>query len=131
MKPHDLHEPQRRRGARRVARFYRIEPAEMLVVHDEIDLPPGVARLKEGGGHGGHNGLRDVIAHLGADFWRLRSASGIRARSDEVIDAVLQSRRAPTEQQLIDAALERALDVAAELLRDGRAAGDADAAHAR
>ena len=47
------------------AAFYRIAPAEMLVVHDDIDLPPGIARLKYGGGHGGHNGLRDVMAHLG------------------------------------------------------------------
>ena len=62
-----------------IAAFYRIAPAEILVVHDEIDLPPGVARLKQGGGHGGHNGVRDVIAQLGADFWRCGSVSGIRA----------------------------------------------------
>ncbi len=52
--------------------FYRISPAEILVVHDEIDLPPGTARLKYGGGHGGHNGVRDVMAYIGPDFWRLR-----------------------------------------------------------
>jgi len=64
-----------------LAQFYKIEPAEMLIVHDELDLPPGVARLKLGGGHGGHNGLKDIIAHLGTrDFWRLRFGIGHPAR---------------------------------------------------
>jgi PTH1 family peptidyl-tRNA hydrolase len=101
-----------------VARFHRIEPAEILVVHDEIDLPPGAARLKQGGGHGGHNGLRDVIAHLGADFWRLRLGVGHPGSKDEVIDYVLQRPRA-AERSLIDAALTGALDVIPELVRDG------------
>jgi hypothetical protein len=60
-----------------VANFYRIAPADILVVHDDIDLPPGVARLKQGGGHGGHNGLRDVIAHIGAGV--LAPAAGGRS----------------------------------------------------
>ncbi|MCB1960631.1 MAG: aminoacyl-tRNA hydrolase, partial [Rhodocyclaceae bacterium] len=56
-----------------LARFYRIAPAEIVVVHDELDLPPGQARLKFGGGLGGHNGLKDITAHSGTqDFWRLR-----------------------------------------------------------
>jgi len=101
-----------------VARFHRIEPAEILVVHDEIDLPPGAARLKQGGGHGGHNGLRDVIAHLGADFWRLRLGVGHPGSKDEVIDYVLQRPRAE-ERSLIDAALTSALDVVPELLCAG------------
>jgi PTH1 family peptidyl-tRNA hydrolase len=101
-----------------VARFHRIEPAEILVVHDEIDLPPGAARLKQGGGHGGHNGLRDVIAHLGADFWRLRLGVGHPGSKDEVIDYVLQRPRAE-ERSLIDAALTSALDVVPELLWAG------------
>ena len=60
-----------------VARFYKIQPDEILVVHDELDLPPGASKLKQGGGHGGHNGLRDIIAALGVqDFWRLRLGIG-------------------------------------------------------
>ena len=101
-----------------LAAFYRIAPAEMLVAHDEIDLPPGVVRLKEGGGHGGHNGVRDVIAQLGADFWRLRIGVGHPGAKDQVIDAVLD-RATPDEQLLIDAALERAHAALPELLRDG------------
>ena len=101
-----------------LAAFYRIAPAEMLVVHDEIDLPPGVVRLKEGGGHGGHNGVRDVIAQLGPDFWRLRIGVGHPGAKDQVIDAVLD-RATPDEQPLIDAALERAHAALPDLLRDG------------
>ena len=101
---------------RAVANFYRIEPPEILVVHDDIDLPPGVARLKQGGGHGGHNGLRDVIAHIGADFWRLRLGVGHPGARDRVLDAVLD-RPTAAEQVLIDDALRRALDALPELLR--------------
>jgi PTH1 family peptidyl-tRNA hydrolase len=93
-----------------LASFHRVQTAEILVVHDEIDLPPGAARLKFGGGHGGHNGLRDVIACLGADFWRLRLGVGHPGHRDQVVDAVL-SRASRQEQVLIDAALERALGV--------------------
>ena len=89
-----------------VAGYYRIAPAQMLVAHDEIDLPPGVVRLKQAGGHGGHNGVRDVIAQLGADFWRLRIGVGHPGSKDQVIDAVLD-RASAAEQQLIDAALAR------------------------
>ena len=99
-----------------VAGFYRIAPAQMLVAHDEIDLPPGVVRLKQAGGHGGHNGVRDVIALLGPDFWRLRIGVGHPGSKDQVIDAVLDRASAP-EQQLIDAALARAYAALPELLR--------------
>jgi len=101
-----------------VASFYRIGPGEILVAHDEIDLPPGVVRLKEGGGHGGHNGVRDVIAQLGADFWRLRIGVGHPGSKDQVIDAVLD-RATADEQALIDAALVRAHAALPDLLRDG------------
>jgi PTH1 family peptidyl-tRNA hydrolase len=101
-----------------VAKFYGIEPGEILVVHDDIDLPPGVARLKLGGGHGGHNGVRDVIAHLGADFWRLRLGVGHPGSKDLVLDAVLD-RPTQAEQQAIDEALARALESMPELLRSG------------
>ena len=101
-----------------VAKFYGIEPGEILVAHDDIDLPPGVARLKHGGGHGGHNGVRDVIAHLGADFWRLRLGVGHPGSKDLVLDAVLD-RPTQAEQQAIDEALSRALEIMPELLRSG------------
>ena len=101
-----------------LAHFYRIAPQEILIVHDDIDLPPGVARLKQGGGHGGHNGVRDVIAHLGAEFWRLRLGVGHPGARDLVLDAVLD-RPTLAEQQLIDEAMQRALAVLPELLRDG------------
>jgi peptidyl-tRNA hydrolase, PTH1 family len=98
-----------------VVAFYRVAPAELLVVHDEIDLPPGAARLKLGGGHGGHNGVRDVIACLGAEFWRLRLGVGHPGDKDQVVDAVLSRATAP-EQLLIDAALKRGLEVLPLLL---------------
>lgn len=101
-----------------MATFYRIAPSEMLVVHDEIDLPPGTARLKYGGGHGGHNGLRDVIAHLGADFWRLRLGVGHPGSKDLVINAVLD-RPTAAEQDAIEDAVSRSLDIIPELLRCG------------
>jgi peptidyl-tRNA hydrolase, PTH1 family len=93
-----------------VSSFYRIAPAELLVVHDDIDLPPGAVRLKQGGGHGGHNGVRDVIANLGPDFWRMRLGVGHPGEKDQVLDAVL-SRASSDEQKLIDEAMARGLAV--------------------
>ena len=96
-----------------VAQFYKIAPAQILVVHDELDLPPGSAKLKLGGGHGGHNGLKDIIAHLGTkDFWRLRIGIGHPGERSEVSNFVLNAPR-KEEQVLIDEALQRAQDVAA------------------
>ncbi|NTV10695.1 MAG: aminoacyl-tRNA hydrolase [Zoogloea sp.] len=94
-----------------LARFFRISPAEILVVHDELDLPPGQMRLKFGGGLGGHNGLKDITAHLGTqDFWRLRIGIGHPGDRNEVVDYVLKPPRRE-EQLLIDEALDRALAV--------------------
>ena len=107
-----------RRESKFQCELARASVAEMLVAHDEIDLPPGVVRLKEGGGHGGHNGVRDVIAQLGADFWRLRIGVGHPGSKDLVVDAVLD-RATADEQKLIDAALVRAQAALPELLRDG------------
>ena len=101
-----------------LAHFYRLAPQEILIAHDDIDLPPGIARLKFGGGHGGHNGVRDVIAHLGADFWRLRLGVGHPGAKELVLDAVLD-RPTATEQQLIDEALRRSLEVMPQWLREG------------
>lgn len=92
-------------------RFFRIEPAQMLVVHDELDLPPGTVKLKKGGGTGGHNGLNDISEVLGTkDFWRLRIGIGHPGHKDLVADYVLHDARRE-EQELIDPAFERSLDL--------------------
>ena len=94
-----------------LARFHRIAPAEILVVHDELDIPPGQLRLKFGGGLGGHNGLKDITAHLGTqDYWRLRVGIGHPGDRNEVVNYVLKPPRRE-EQEEIDAALERAVDL--------------------
>ena len=99
-----------------LALFYKILPDQVLVVHDELDLPPGSAKLKLGGGHGGHNGLKDIIAHLGTkDFWRLRVGIGHPGERSEVVNYVLNAPR-KEEQVLIDEALQRALDVAGPVI---------------
>ena len=92
-----------------LARFYKIAADEILVVHDELDLPPGGIRLKQGGGNGGHNGLKDIQAQLSTpDFWRLRLGIGHPGERNEVIDYVLKAPRRE-EQDLIDRALDRCL----------------------
>lgn len=93
------------------ARFRRIAPAEILVVHDELDIPPGQLRLKFGGGMGGHNGLKDITAHLGTqDYWRLRIGIGHPGDRNEVVNYVLKPPRRE-EQADLDAAIERALEL--------------------
>jgi peptidyl-tRNA hydrolase, PTH1 family len=90
-------------------RFYKIEPAAMLVVHDELDLAPGIVKLKRGGGTGGHNGLEDLSEVLGTkDFWRLRIGIGHPGHKDLVPDYVLKKARRE-EQELIDPAFDRSL----------------------
>ena len=90
--------------------FYRLPLETVLIAHDDIDLPPGAVRLKRGGGHGGHNGLRDVIPALGSpDFMRLRIGVGHPGDKDAVTGYVLNRARAE-EQALIEQAVERALD---------------------
>ncbi len=96
-------------SVRALAQFYKIEPREILVVHDELDIPPGQLRLKFGGGTGGHNGLKDINAHLGTpDYWRLRVGIGHPGDRNEVINFVLKPPRRE-EQDAIDDALARAL----------------------
>jgi PTH1 family peptidyl-tRNA hydrolase len=70
-------------------RFFRLTPADVVVFHDELDLPPGRVRVKQGGGHAGHNGLRSIIAHIGADFLRVRLGIGHPGDKDRVSDYVL------------------------------------------
>lgn len=102
-----------------LAKFFKIEPPQILVVHDDLDLAPGNVRLKFGGGHGGHNGLRDVIACLGgADFYRLRFGIGHPGDRSAVIRYVLESP-SKTEGELVRNAIERALSYLPEIL-DGR-----------
>src|SRR5512139_2641670 len=102
-----------------LAQFYKIAPAQILVAHDELDLPPGSAKLKLGGGHGGHNGLKDIIAHLGTrDFWRLRIGIGHPGDRAEVVNFVLNAPRRE-EMALIEQAMQRAQDVA-HLIAEGK-----------
>ncbi len=109
-----------------LAHFYRILPDEILVVHDELDLLPGQAKMKKGGGHAGHNGLKDIQARLGsADFWRLRIGIGhprTLQLNQEVADFVL-NRPTREQQQAIDEAIGRGLDCIADAV-----AGDLEAA---
>jgi peptidyl-tRNA hydrolase, PTH1 family len=96
-----------------LARFFGIEPSQILVVHDELDLLPGKAKMKFGGGHAGHNGLRDIQAQLGSpDFWRLRIGIGHPRDTDltqqQVVDYVLKPPLA-AQQADIDDAIGRAL----------------------
>ena len=90
------------------SRYLKIEPASILVVHDDLDLPPGTARLKRGGGHGGHNGLRDITGQIGADFARLRLGIGHPGHAREVVNYVLEPPRSE-EREPINDAIDRAL----------------------
>ena len=92
-------------------RFYRIEPASMLIVHDELDLAPGIVKLKKGGGTGGPQRSTDIVEALGTkDFWRLRIGIGHPGHKDLVADYVLHEARR-VEQEAIDPAFERSLDL--------------------
>ena len=93
-----------------LCRYYRLTPAQVLVAHDELDLMPGIVRLKKGGGAGGHNGLTDLIAHLGADFWRLRIGIGRPPPRRDLIPYVL-GRPSRAESEAIESGLGRGLDV--------------------
>ena len=102
-----------------LARFYRIPVEAILVAHDELDLGPGCVRLKSGGGHGGHNGLRDLISHLGGrDFHRLRLGIGHPGSAKDVVDYVL-TRPSVADRRSIDDAID---DTVREL--PGIVAGD-------
>lgn len=91
-----------------VAAFYKLAPEALLVAHDELDLPPGDLRLKQGGGAGGHNGLKSLISHLGPDFWRLRIGVGHPGNRDLVTPWLLNrtstAERAPVENAIPAAA---------------------------
>ena len=101
-----------------VSHFYKISPGSILVAHDELDLAAGTVRLKLAGGHGGHNGLRDTISAIGADFWRLRLGIGHPGHKDLVLDYVLQ-RAAAADEHAIENAIGKAADVLPLLLEQG------------
>lgn len=104
------------------AKYYQIAPENTLVVHDELDLPPGISRYKWAGGHGGHNGLRDIFKHFAKDFWRLRIGVGHPGHKDQVLSFVM---RAPSsnEQSLIDDSMDRVFETMPDILT-----GDMEAA---
>ena len=101
-----------------VLNFYKVAPTQMLVAHDEIDLPSGTVRLKDAGGHGGHNGLCDIIAAQGDGFWRLRIGVGHPGTSKDVVDFVL-THAGKDEQRAIDDTIVMGADAIEEMLRSG------------
>jgi PTH1 family peptidyl-tRNA hydrolase len=108
-----------------LAKFFKIKPEEILVAHDELDIEPGQAKLKKGGSHAGHNGLRDIHAQLGtADYWRLRIGVGHPGEKSEVVHWVLK-KPSPDHRQGIEEAIGRSLKALPELL-----AGDMEKAMA-
>jgi len=103
---------------RAVLDYYRLDIRETLVAHDELDLPAGTLRLKKSGGHGGHNGLRDIIAHNSADYYRMRIGIGHPGRSEQVLGHVLK-RASAKKQELLDDAIERACKALPKMVRKG------------
>ncbi len=103
-----------------LANFYQIKPEEIRVAHDELDLPPGVAKFKQGGGHGGHNGLKDTISKLGnnKEFYRLRLGIGHPGHKDKVAGYVLGKAPAK-EQECLDAAVDESVRCLEILMKDG------------
>ncbi len=101
-----------------LANFFNIEAMSILVAHDELDLAPGIARLKIGGGHGGHNGLRDIIRALGncRDFARLRLGIGHPGQPSEVVDYVLR-KAPPAEHDLLEDSIRQSLAIIPELVQ--------------
>lgn len=103
-----------------LANFYRIKPEEILVLHDELDLPPGSVKLKLGGGHGGHNGLKDIVAALGNNnnFYRLRIGIGHPGHRDLVAGYVL-NKPSLSEREALEKALDEATSCVELLFKDG------------
>ena len=104
------------RPVQMLAGFFKLKPDEILVVHDELDFPPGTAKIKQGGGIAGHNGLKDISQRLAThDYWRLRIGIGHPGNKDVVADYVLQKPSAE-DRAAIDATLDRALAVLPQIL---------------
>ena len=99
-----------------LARFFKVAPEEILVIHDELDVPPGEAKLKKGGGHAGHNGLRDIHAQLGTgDYWRLRLGVGHPGDKNDVANWVLK-KPSPDHRIAIEQAIDRSVRALPDLL---------------
>lgn len=98
-----------------VCQFYKIPLDQILVAHDELDLEPGVARLKKGGGHGGHNGLRDTMSRLGKDFYRLRLGIGHPGHKEKVTGHVL-NKVSSDDERAIEQAIDETLRVLPEII---------------
>lgn len=116
-------------AVRQLADFYRIPVEQILVVHDELDIAAGDLRLKQAGGHGGHNGLRDLHAHLGAAYWRLRLGVGHPGDRNKVVDYVL-SRPSADDEIVIRRAIDDAADQI-ELILQGEMQKARQALHTR
>jgi PTH1 family peptidyl-tRNA hydrolase len=101
-----------------LVRFYKADEASLVVVHDELDFEPGQVRVKVGGGHGGHNGLRSVMAHMGDEFIRVRVGIGKPPNKDSGADHVL-SRPDPMTRQLLEEAIDRAADAVELVIAEG------------
>ncbi len=106
------------RPVRSLIDYYRLKIQQVLVAHDEIDLEPGTVKLKQGGGHGGHNGLRDIIKHCGNDFLRLRLGVGHPGHKDAVVSYVLKRGSRETEDA-IERNIDEALAALPTLVEDG------------
>jgi len=96
-------------SVKQLSSFFKIPPEQILIVHDELDITPGTLRLKSGGGHGGHNGLRDLHAQIGKDYWRLRVGIGHPGVANKVADYVL-SRPSAADEIEIQNSIDRAAD---------------------
>jgi peptidyl-tRNA hydrolase, PTH1 family len=104
------------RAVQMLAGFFKIKPDEILVVHDELDFPPGTAKIKQGGGIAGHNGLKDISQRIGShDYWRLRIGVGKPPAGTDGADYVLQ-KPSPDERAAIDASIDKALSILSQCL---------------
>jgi PTH1 family peptidyl-tRNA hydrolase len=99
-------------------RYHKLSTKELIVVHDELDFPPGKLRIKQGGGHGGHNGLRSIMSHTDKDFVRLRLGIGKPTRHDAGADHVLSGFR-PGEKELVEESMEKAVSALEMLVQEG------------
>jgi PTH1 family peptidyl-tRNA hydrolase len=110
-----------------LANFYKIASSRILVAHDELDFPPGVVKLKVGGGHGGHNGLKNILVKMGNDFTRIRLGIGHPGNRDEVVNYVLD-RPSLSDRELLRGAVERSVDLIPQIL-DGKLDAAMNALH--
>ncbi|MBT8141549.1 MAG: aminoacyl-tRNA hydrolase [Gammaproteobacteria bacterium] len=106
-------------SVRAVADYYNIEPEEILVAHDELDLPAGHMRLKFSGGHGGHNGLRDTSQHMGKDYWRLRIGVDHPGNRKQVTNYLIHQKTPREDEEQILVGIEKVIKLLDNLLEDG------------